>query len=96
MSSQQQGASLGENGEEQFAESATQVHVRDGFVLNQNEGQTEQSRRGISRLRGRQVLLDMLKKAEMERQREVRELLDHRAVSHFPHRNRIQVCPLND
>jgi hypothetical protein len=32
----------------------------------------------------------MVKKAEMERQREVQELLESRAVSHFPHRNRIQ------
>ncbi|KAJ1388984.1 Zinc finger, RING-type [Sesbania bispinosa] len=91
MSSQQRGVSLGENREEQSAEFGTQIEcVRDGSVVNQNEGQTEHTRRGIRKLRGRQFLLDILKKAEMERQREVQELLDHRAVSHFPHRNRIQ------
>ncbi|KAK8469665.1 hypothetical protein PHAVU_005G129700 [Phaseolus vulgaris] len=90
MSSQQRGVSSGENRDEQSSETGTQIDcVRDGFV-NQNEGQTEHTRRGIRKLCGRQVLLDMLKKAQMERQREVQELLDHRAVSHFPHRNRIQ------
>ena len=95
MSSHQRGVSSGENREEQSSENGTQIEcVRDGFVVNQNEGQcqTEHTRRGIRKLWGRQVFLDMLKKAEMERQREVQELLDHRVVSHFPHRNRIQVC----
>ncbi|XP_028808172.1 uncharacterized protein LOC114762764 isoform X2 [Neltuma alba] len=88
MSSQQQsGISSGENREEQSAEIE---RVRNGFVRNKNEGQSEQTRRGIRKLCGRQVLLDMLNKAERERQREVQELLDQRAVSHFPHRNRIQ------
>ncbi|KAL2985747.1 hypothetical protein AAZX31_12G168800 [Glycine max] len=93
MSSHQRGVSSGENREEQSSENGTQIEcVRDGFVVNQNEGQcqTEHTRRGIRKLWGRQVFLDMLKKAEMERQREVQELLDHRVVSHFPHRNRIQ------
>jgi len=95
MSSQQRGVSSGENREEQSSESGIQIEcVRDGFV-NQNEGQTENTRRGIRKLCGRQVLLDMLKKAQMERQREVQELLDHRVVSRFPHRNRIQVSLLN-
>ena len=97
MSSQQRGVPSGENREEQSSEIGNQIErVRDGFVVNQHEGQTEHTRRGIRRLRGRQVLLDMLKKAEMERQREVQELLEHQAVSRFPHRNRIQVCSLND
>lgn len=97
MSSQQRGVSSGENRVEQSAEIDTQIErVRDGFVVNQNEGQIEHTRRGIRKLCGRQVMLDMLKKAERERQREIQELLDHRAVSHFPHRNRIQVCPIND
>ncbi|XP_061345373.1 uncharacterized protein LOC133291176 [Gastrolobium bilobum] len=91
MSSEHRGVSSGENREEQSSEIGTQIEcVSDGFVVNQNEGQTEHTRRGIRKLCGRQVLLDMLKKAEMERQREVKELLDHQAVSHFPHRNRIQ------
>ncbi|XP_027187537.1 uncharacterized protein [Cicer arietinum] len=92
MSSQQRGISFGENREEQSSEVGNQVEcVRDGLAVNQNEGQSEHiSRRRIRKLRGRQVLLDMLKKGEMERQREVQELLERRAVSHFPHRNRIQ------
>lgn len=96
MSSQQRGVSSGENRDEQSSEIGTPVEcVHNGFVANQSEGQTEHTRRGIRKLRGRQVFLDMLKKAEMERKREVQELLDHRVVSHFPHRNRIQVCLLN-
>ena len=92
MSSQLRGVSIGENREEQSADFGNQIEcVRDGLIVNQNEGQSEYiSRRRIRKLRGRQVLLDMIKKAEMERQREVQELLEHRAVSHFPHRNRIQ------
>ncbi|KAL1323554.1 hypothetical protein HN51_033854 [Arachis hypogaea] len=91
MSSQHRGVSSGETREEQSAEIGTQIErVRDGFVVNQGEGQTEHFRRGIRKLCGRQVMLDMLKKAEMQRQREIQELLNHRAVSHFPHRNRIQ------
>lgn len=97
MSSRQRAVSSGNNREEQSSEIGIQIaRIPDGFVVNQNEGQPEHTRRGIRKLRGRQVLLDMLKKAEMERQREVQELLEHRAVSHFPHRNRIQVCPLTD
>ncbi|KAF1878227.1 hypothetical protein Lal_00046893 [Lupinus albus] len=84
---QQRGVSSVENREEQFAEIDTQIErVRDGFVLNQSE----HTRRGIRKFCARQVMLDMLKKAERERQREIQDLLDHRAVSHFPHRNRIQ------
>ncbi|XP_061353456.1 uncharacterized protein LOC133298219 [Gastrolobium bilobum] len=91
MSSQQRNVSSGESREEPSAEIDTQIErVRDGLVVNQSEGQTEHTRRGIRKLCGRQVMLDMLKKAERERQREIQELLDHRAVSHFPHRNRIQ------
>ncbi|XP_019453917.1 PREDICTED: uncharacterized protein LOC109355295 isoform X2 [Lupinus angustifolius] len=91
MSSQQSDGSSGDYREEQYAEIDTQIErVRDGFVLNQSEGQTQHTRRGIRKLRGRQVMLDMLKKSERERQREIQELLDHQPVSHFPHRNRIQ------
>ncbi|CAL0334005.1 unnamed protein product [Lupinus luteus] len=91
MSSQQSDGSSGDNREEQSAEIDTQIErVRDGFVLSQSEGQTQHTRRGIRKLRGRQVMLDMLKKSERERQREIQVLLDHRPVSNFPHRNRIQ------
>lgn len=91
MSSQQRSVSPGENREEPSAEIDTQIErVRDGLIVNQIGGQTEHTRRGIRKLCGRQAMLDMLKKAERERQREIHELLDHRAVSKFPYRNRIQ------
>ncbi|XP_060958234.1 uncharacterized protein LOC115701172 isoform X5 [Cannabis sativa] len=77
--------------ENQPAESGTQIEqVRDGLVVNQNEGRHHQVRRGIRKLCGRQALLDMVKKAERERKMELQVLLDHRAVTNFPHRNRIQ------
>ncbi|GAU34971.1 hypothetical protein TSUD_102930 [Trifolium subterraneum] len=92
MSSQLRGVSVGENREEQSAEFSNQTEcVHDGLVVNQNEGQSEHiSRRRIRKLRGRQFLLDMVKTDVMQREREIQELLERRAVSHFPHRNRIQ------
>ncbi|KAL2984262.1 hypothetical protein AAZX31_12G078500 [Glycine max] len=91
MSSQQRSVSSGENREEPSAEIDMQIErVRDGLVVNQIGGQTEHTRRGIRKLCGRQAMLDMLKKAERERQREIQELLNHQAVSQFPYRNRIQ------
>ncbi|TKY67141.1 E3 ubiquitin-protein ligase NEURL1B [Spatholobus suberectus] len=91
LSSQQRSVSSGENREEPAAEIDTQIErVRDGLIANQIGGQTEHTRRGIRKLCGRQAMLDMLKKAERERQSEIQELLDHRAVSQFPYRNRIQ------
>ncbi|RDY12924.1 hypothetical protein CR513_02205, partial [Mucuna pruriens] len=91
MSSQQRSVSSGENREEPSAEIDTRIErVRDGLVVNQIGSQTEHTRRGIRKLCGRQAILDMLKKAERERQSEIQELLDLRAVSQFPYRNRIQ------
>ncbi|XP_018441142.2 uncharacterized protein LOC108813166 [Raphanus sativus] len=54
------------------------------------EGRREHSRRDLRRLRGRQALVDLLMRIERERQRELQGLLEHRAVSDFAHRNRIQ------
>ncbi|KAI4386089.1 hypothetical protein MLD38_004054 [Melastoma candidum] len=72
-------------------EPAAQIErVRDGLVVNQNDAGVETSRRGIRKVCGRQFLIDMLKKAEAERQRDIEGLLDTRPVSHFAHRNRIQ------
>ena len=66
--------------------------VRVGLGANNEEGQQpQQVRRDLRRLRGRQALLDLLTRAERERQRELQGLLEHRAVSDFAHRNRIQV-----
>lgn len=91
MNSQRRGACV-DSREEQVADVGDQIdRVLDGLVINQNDGRTELVRRGIRKLCGRQALLDMLKKAERERQTELQGLLDHRAVSNFSHRNRIQV-----
>lgn len=65
--------------------------VHDGLIANQNQYPVGNTRRGIRRVCGRQVLLDMLKKAEGDRQREIQSLLEHQPVSRFAHRNRIQV-----
>ncbi|XP_076917236.1 uncharacterized protein LOC143577229 [Bidens hawaiensis] len=56
----------------------------------QHDGQPEHVRRDMLRLRGRQALVDLLMRAESERQRELQGLTEYRAVSGFAHRNRIQ------
>lgn len=95
MNSQRSRAS-GNSRAEQPVELGTQIEqVRDGLFINQGGGRTGCTQRGIRRLCGRQALLDMLKKAERERQLELQGLSEHRAVSNFPHRNRIQVCFYN-
>ncbi|KAE8687225.1 Ring/U-Box superfamily protein [Hibiscus syriacus] len=88
--SQQRGACM-DSREEQVADDGRQIErVLDGLVVNHVEGRTEHLHRGIRKLCGRQALLDMLKKAERERQTELQGLLEHRAVSNFAYRNRIQ------
>ncbi|XVF69039.1 hypothetical protein PTKIN_Ptkin11bG0049400 [Pterospermum kingtungense] len=90
MNSQQRDACV-DNREEQAADVGGQIErVLDGLVVDQNEGGAEHVRRGFRKLCGRQALLDMLKKAERERQTELNGLMEHRAVSNFAHRNRIQ------
>ncbi|GAV70601.1 zf-C3HC4_3 domain-containing protein [Cephalotus follicularis] len=90
MNNQQTGA-CSESREDQSSEGGGQIErVLDGLVVDQNEGPRELNRRGIRRLCGRQALLDMLKKAERERQIELQLLSEHQAVSQFAHRNRIQ------
>ncbi|KAB2080778.1 hypothetical protein ES319_A05G088800v1 [Gossypium barbadense] len=90
MNGQQRGACV-DSREDQAADVGAQIdRILDGLVINQNEGRTELVRRGIRKLCGRQALLDMLKKTERERQTELQGLLEHRAVSNFAHRNRIQ------
>nr|GMD30261.1 uncharacterized protein LOC109192539 [Ipomoea batatas] len=63
---------------------------REGSIADHEEGQPEHVRRDMLRLRGRQALLDLLVRIEGERQRELQGLSEHRAVSDFAHRNRIQ------
>ncbi|CAN1238656.1 Protein neuralized [Linum grandiflorum] len=63
---------------------------QESSVVDPDEGQPEHVRRDILRLRGRQAVIDLLMRIERERQRELQGLLEHRAVSEFAHRNRIQ------
>ncbi|KAL1191049.1 hypothetical protein V5N11_036008 [Cardamine amara subsp. amara] len=82
---------LGDQREEQPVEVTNQIErVLDGMVVNSNCIQNEHARRGIRKLCGRQVWVDMLKMAERERQRELQGLMHRHAVSNFAHRNRIQ------
>lgn len=91
MTSQQRGSRRGHR-EEQDNRSGSQIdRVREGSVTSHDEAQPEQVRRESLRLRGRQALIDLLVRAERDRQRELQSLLEHRAVSDFAHRNRIQV-----
>jgi hypothetical protein len=95
MTSQQRGA-RGSRREDQPTGLGSQANrVPDGLVADHDEGQPEHIRRDMLRLRGRQALLDLLVRIERERQRELQGLLEHRAVSDFAHRNRIQVSCLS-
>ncbi|KAK6144712.1 hypothetical protein DH2020_021532 [Rehmannia glutinosa] len=92
MTSQQRGSRSGRR-EERDNEPGTGTQVdraREGSVTDHDEGQPEHIRRDMLRLRGRQALLDLLVRIERERQGELQGLLEHRAVSDFAHRNRIQ------
>ncbi|XP_020247759.1 uncharacterized protein LOC109825328 [Asparagus officinalis] len=56
-----------------------------------DDGQQQESmRRDLLRVRGRQARLDLIMRIVRERQRELQGLSEHRAVSDFAHRNRIQ------
>ncbi|KAJ4720687.1 RING/U-box superfamily protein [Melia azedarach] len=90
MTSQQRGARGGRREEQAAGHGVQADQVREGSVADQEEGQPEHIRRDMLRLRGRQALLDLLVRIERERQRELQGLLEHRAVSDFAHRNRIQ------
>lgn len=75
--------------EGQDSENGAQIdRVREGLIVDQCE---TRPRRTIRRLCGRQTLLDLLTRAEKERRRELQDLLNHKHVSDFPYRNRIQV-----
>lgn len=75
--------------EAQDSETGAQIdRVREGLIVDQCEIRPS---RTIRRLCGRQTLLDLLTRAEKERRRELQDLLNHKHVSDFPYRNRIQV-----
>ncbi|XAR60048.1 hypothetical protein NMG60_11033280 [Bertholletia excelsa] len=88
MNSQRRGTGGGSREEQAAAEIGAQIEqVREGSAVNHREIGI---RRNIRRLCGRQALLDLLERAERERQKELQDLLEHRPVSDFAHRNRIQ------
>lgn len=91
MASQQRDARAGRRQEQRAGQDVQLDQVHDGLVASYDEGQPEHVRRDTLRLRGRQALIDLLMRIERERQRELQGLLEHRAVSDFAHRNRIQV-----
>ncbi|KAK8662242.1 hypothetical protein V6N13_091828 [Hibiscus sabdariffa] len=90
MTSQQRGVRGGRRENQPMAISVQANPVQEGSVAEHDEGQPEHVRRDLRRLRGRQAVIDMLVRIERERQRELQGLLEHRAVSDFAHRNRIQ------
>jgi hypothetical protein len=95
MTSQQRGARGSRREDPPTGLGSQADRVPDGLVADHDEGQPEHIRRDMLRLRGRQALLDLLVRIERERQRELQGLLEHRAVSDFAHRNRIQVSCLS-
>ncbi|GAB2274691.1 hypothetical protein Dimus_009461 [Dionaea muscipula] len=87
----QQGDAMGGNKEEQVGEIGVHIErVRDGLILDRNQSQIDSPRKGILRLCGRQALIDLLAKRVQDVQRELKGLVECRAVSSFPFRNRIQ------
>ncbi|XP_073143178.1 uncharacterized protein [Henckelia pumila] len=89
-SSQQRGSTVGHVGDQDNGMGSQADPSSEGSAADQDEGQSEHIRRDMLRFRGRQALLDLLVRIERERQRELQGLLEHRAVSSFAHRNRIQ------
>ncbi|GAA0148579.1 hypothetical protein LIER_07980 [Lithospermum erythrorhizon] len=74
--------------DESISEIGSQIEqVRDGQLVSHRE---VAERRPLRKLCGRQALLDMLVRAQRERKEEILKLLQHRPVSDFAHRNRIQ------
>lgn len=64
----------------------------EGSVTEHEEVQPEEHvRRDLLRIRGRQARLELVMRMVRERERELQGLEEQRAVSEFPHRNRIQV-----
>lgn len=88
MESNAQQAEIGHSVvEEQVTEICSQVErerERDEYMVDRTR---VGSRRSV---RGRQAFLDLLSRFEMQRGKEIKELLESRLVSNFAHRNRIQ------
>ncbi|XP_072967991.1 uncharacterized protein [Typha angustifolia] len=67
------------------------ARTRDGVVTDHVDGLPEHTRMDLPRIRGRQARLDVITRMGREREGELQSLSEHRAVSGFGHRNRIQV-----
>lgn len=90
MTSQQQRDARASRREEREREG-----VRDGSDTDHEYGQAEHVRRALLRPRGRQAGLErIMRRMAAERQRELQILSEHRPVSEFAHRSRIQVSSL--
>ncbi|XP_073142405.1 uncharacterized protein [Henckelia pumila] len=73
---------------DEAAEVGSQIEqVRDGLVITCPQ---TAARRPVRRLCGRQTLLDLLLRAQSDRNKELQDLSEQRPVSDFAHRNRIQ------
>ncbi|CAI9773023.1 unnamed protein product [Fraxinus pennsylvanica] len=90
MTSQQRGSHSGRREEHNSGLGAQVDSVHERSVVAHREGQPEHTRTDMLRLRGRQALLDLLVRIGRERQGELQGLLEHRAVTDFAHRSRIQ------
>lgn len=69
--------------------------VRQWIESNSNTTREAETSGSIRRLYGRQALLDLLTRFQMERKQEIQSLLENRPVSTFNHRNRIQVSNIS-
>lgn len=69
---------------------STEMEIRERSVVDQDDGRPRQ-RDQVRRILGRQAWLELVRVILEERQRELHILSDHRSVSQFPHRARIQV-----
>ncbi|XP_020522115.1 uncharacterized protein LOC18432970 isoform X2 [Amborella trichopoda] len=90
VSRREQGLGSGVHVERTRGQARERETVRERMVSDRDDSPPEHVRRDTLRLRGRQALIDLLMRIERERQRELQGLLEHRAVSDFAHRNRIQ------
>ncbi|CAL9051742.1 unnamed protein product [Musa banksii] len=70
--------------------SRREEQARDGVITNREDRRPECTQRNLLRLRGRQARLDLIMRNVRERERELQDLSQHRPVSHFGHRIRIQ------
>ncbi|THU73357.1 hypothetical protein C4D60_Mb04t21960 [Musa balbisiana] len=70
--------------------SRREEQARDGVITNHEDRRPECTQRNLLRLRGRQARLDLIMRNARERERELQDLSQHRSVSHFGHRIRIQ------